>query len=75
MPAHNWWQIEAALKKHGWKEVPTYEERMLYFQNGERTIGYEKSNNMTIPYTKTVLKRVGIDYESFVVSYSEGGSD
>ena len=57
------------------KKCQHYEERMLYFQNGERTIGYEKSNNMTIPYTKTVLKRVGIDYESFVVSYSEGGSD
>ena len=36
------------LEKHGWKEVLSYKDEMLYFRKGDETIGYEKSNNMTI---------------------------
>jgi hypothetical protein len=67
---HNWWQVKTALEKQGWKEILTYEDKMLYFQKGNKKIGYEKSNNMTLPYTMTLLKMVEIDYEEFVELYT-----
>ena len=35
---------------------------MLYFQKDNRKIGYEKSNNMSMPYTMTLLRKVEMDY-------------
>jgi hypothetical protein len=71
IPHHNWWQVKAALEKQGWKEILTYEDKMLYFQKDGRKIGYEKSNNMSLPYTMTLLKMVEMDYETFVKLYSD----
>jgi hypothetical protein len=70
LQANNWWQIKRVLEEQGWKEILTYEDRILYFRKGEATVGYEKSNNMTVPYTVTLLRRVDIDYESFLASYN-----
>jgi len=70
LPAHNWWQVKTALESNGWREVLVYEDKMLYFALGGKTIGFEKSNNMSVAYTKTLLRKFGLDYESFVASNS-----
>jgi hypothetical protein len=48
---------------------------MLYFQKDNRKIGYEKSNNMSLPYTTTLLKMIEMDHDSFVNLYTPDISD
>lgn len=69
---HNWYQLKTFLEAAAYHQVPSKSvdvpKDFLYFINEEigSTIGFEKSNEMTIYKVKRILKRVGFTYEYFV---------
>ena len=70
---HNWHQVVVSLEQIGYRQVVDYDNHALYFIN-ERIgtqIGFEKSNHMTMPYTLTLLRRLGLPYDRFVQIYTE----
>jgi hypothetical protein len=77
---HNWHHFLVVLELIGYRQVVDYGNLTLYFinQSTGKEIGFEKSNSMTMPYTLTLLRRLGLPYDTFVqiyAEYSEGKVD
>lgn len=71
---HNWFQIKSFFEAIGYTQVPSrtvgVPENFLYFRNDKgRTIGFEKSNKISIYAVKRILARVGLNYEYFVMVF------
>ena len=72
---HNW--VLVVLEQIGYRQIVDYDIDILYFINDStcKEIGFEKSNNITMPYALTLLRRLEIPYDRFVqiyTKYSEG---
>jgi hypothetical protein len=70
---HNWAQLKKFLEAMGYRQVPSSEagvpQDFLYFVNDElrREISFEKSNKITIYGIRTILRRLNLSYEHFVM--------
>ncbi len=69
---HNWHQFMIVLEQMGYRQI-VYDIDILYFINKStgKEIGFEKSNQITMPYALTLLRRLGIRYDQFVQIYTE----
>jgi len=68
---HNWHQLKVVLEQLGFTQIRDYSNQILYFGHSDgRIIAFEKSNNMSQPYLLTILRRIGIDYDTFVKLYT-----
>ena len=69
---HNWNQLKNFLENLGFIQKPTHNE-WLYFHNqaNNQHIGYKKSNKISVTYILRILAKLGITYESFLLSYRQ----
>ncbi|HEY7228354.1 MAG TPA: hypothetical protein VH481_09525 [Nitrososphaeraceae archaeon] len=71
---HNWFQLKSFFEAIGYIQVPSstvgVPQNFLYFKNDKGlTIGFEKSNKISIYTVKRILARVGLNYEYFVMVF------
>ena len=72
---HNWFQLKTFFEEIGYHQIPSntvgVPEDFLFFINEDsrKTIGFEKSNKMSIYLVKKILKRVDLTYEYFVMVF------
>ena len=72
---HKWYQLKTFLEAIDYHQVPSRSvdvpEDFLYFINEEtkKTIGFEKSNEMSIHLMRRILKRIDLTYEYFVMVF------
>ena len=72
---HNWHQLKTFFEAIDYHQVPSRSvdvpEDFLYFTNEKTnsTIGFEKSDKISIYVVKRILKRIGLTYEYFVMVF------
>lgn len=71
---HNWYQLKTFFESIGYHQVPSQTadvpETFLYFMNDKRhTIGFEKSNKISLYAVRRILARVDFTYEYFVMVF------
>ena len=68
---HNWNQFHKVLTILGFIQVSSYEDRYLYYRDPYgKKMAIPKSTEITIEYAQELVKRVGIDYVTFVKIYT-----
>jgi hypothetical protein len=70
---HNWYQLKTFLERIGYRQVPSesFPEHYLYFRNDDtrQDIGFEKSNSISVYAVRHILRRIGLNYEYFVIVF------
>jgi hypothetical protein len=78
---HNWYQLKTFLERIGFRQVPSRGEDLpedfLYFRNDDtrQDIGFEKSEKISVPAVRIILRRIGLNYEYFVIVFYAKQSD
>ncbi|MGB8934462.1 MAG: hypothetical protein WCC17_05085 [Candidatus Nitrosopolaris sp.] len=66
-------QVKAVLEYKGYKQIRDYSDEVLYYmhqQTGDPFV-FLKSNNMTVPYYLTILRRLKMDDAEFERIYKK----
>lgn len=69
---HNWNQLKTFFETVGYHQVPSRNvgltEKFLFFRDEKtgRTIGFEKTDKLSVDAVKLILRRVDFTYEYFV---------
>jgi len=72
---HNWNQLKTFFEAIDYHQLPSSSvgvpQDFLYFIEEEtgKTIGFEKSDKISIYLVRRILKRIGLTYEYFVMVY------
>jgi hypothetical protein len=68
---HNWWQLKTFLEDIGYSQVQKdgLNDSYLFFTKGQTGIGFEKSNNISVPAVRHILRRINLSYEFFVMVF------
>jgi hypothetical protein len=72
---HNWYQLKTFLERIGFRQFPSVSENLpqnfLYFRNDDnrQDIVFEKSDRISVPAVRHILRRIGLNYEYFVMVF------